>query len=118
MTFLKLPRLARPCSDQPVGSARLTAVHAPFSHLSMKLFFAAPARAFPFLSTALAEQASRLHFWIKLVLAAPVSALPLLSTALFSQVSCAIATPKPSVANAAIIRSFLIGVSSCELRAS
>src|SRR5262245_46674439 len=101
MTFLKLPRLARPCSD-----------HAPFSHLSMKLFFAAPARAFPFLSTALAEQASRLHLWIKLVLAAPVSALPLLSTALLSQVSCATATPKPSAANAAIIRSFLIGVSS------
>src|SRR5262245_60777599 len=88
MTFLKLPRLARPCSDQPVGSARLTAVHAPFSHLSMKLFFAAPARAFPFLSRALAEQASRLHFWIKLVLAAPVSALPLLSTALLAPPLC------------------------------
>jgi hypothetical protein len=38
------------------------AVYASFSHFSMKLFLAAPANAFPFLSIAFAEQASRLHF--------------------------------------------------------
>src|SRR5262245_12580031 len=60
----------------------------------MKLFFAAPLRALPFLSTALEAQASRLHFWTKLFLAAPTSALPFLSTALLSQV-CASAEPIP-----------------------
>src|SRR5713101_4158935 len=69
------------------------AVYASFSHFAMKLFFAAPASFFPFLSTALLAHASFLHFCKKLVLAAPARAWPFLSTALLSQVSCANAEP-------------------------
>jgi len=61
------------------------AAYASRSHLARKLFFAAPVRALPFLSTALGSQASRLHLVRKVVFAAPTSALPFLSTALLSQ---------------------------------
>ncbi len=59
------------------------AAAASFSHFLMKLFLAAPARALPFLSTALAAQAAAApsapapfsHFLMKLALAAPASFL-------------------------------------------
>ena len=60
------------------------------THFFMKEFLAAPARALPFLSTALAVQpdaatASASHFLIDDDLAAPVRGLPSLLTALASQ---------------------------------
>src|SRR5262249_13487391 len=81
------------------------------SHFARKLFFAAPVRALPFLSTALGSHASRLHFCRKLVFAAPTSALPFLSTALLSQFKpCAIAAPSSAnEATTIALRSFVMG---------
>src|SRR5262249_12913553 len=63
------------------SSATVTrAAYASLSHFCRKLFFAAPTRALPFLSTALGSHASRLHFCRKLVLAAPTSAFHRSST--------------------------------------
>jgi hypothetical protein len=51
---------ARECRPSPMPACRVR--YASFSHFCMKLFFAAPTKALPSLSTALAAQASRLHF--------------------------------------------------------
>src|SRR5262245_61959780 len=114
-TFPKGDKKNRPAvAVWPGGDIKRGASHAPLyaalSHFCRKLFFAAPVRALPFLSTALGSHASRLHFVRKLVLAAPTSALPFLSTALLSHVPCAIA--EPSRANEATTitpKSFVMG---------
>src|SRR5262245_22972056 len=85
-TFPKGDKKNRPAvAVWPGGDIKRGASHAPLyaalSHFCRKLFFAAPVRALPFLSTALGSHASRLHFVKKLVLAAPVSAFPFLPTA-------------------------------------
>src|SRR3979411_2642959 len=65
----------------------------------MKLSFAAPESALPFLSIALGSQASLAHFVMKLLNAAPASGLPSFPIALVRQLSCAAVTPitDPSV---------------------
>src|SRR5437763_1030839 len=65
----------------------------------MKLSFAAPESAFPFLSIALGSQASLTHFVMKLLNAAPASGLPSFPIALLRQLSSAAAPPitDPSV---------------------
>src|SRR6185369_3079638 len=82
------------------------------SHCCKKLFFAAPARGLPLLSTALGSQASRLHFFTKLAFAAPASGLPFLSMALLSHVSWApaLATAKAETTAARNSR-FILSVS-------
>jgi len=63
-------------SRAATSSAGVTlAAYASRSHFCRKLFFAAPVRALPFLSTTFGSQASSLHFVRKFVLAAPVRAL-------------------------------------------
>ena len=73
--------------------------YASFWHFFMKLSFAAPESAFPFLSIALGSQASLTHFVMKLLNAAPASGLPSFPIALLRQLSSAAATPitDPSV---------------------
>ena len=76
------------------------------THFFMNEFLAAPARALPFLSTALAVQpdaatASASHFLIDDDLAAPVSGLPSLLTALASQADGAGADAEAAGADAA-----------------
>src|SRR5215813_3562681 len=65
----------------PIAPGRLRctpkgAAYASRSHFAKKLFFAAPVRALPLLSTAFGSHALRLRVVRKLFLAAPTSALP------------------------------------------
>src|SRR5436190_23254431 len=57
----------------------------------MKLSFAAPESALPFLSIAFGSQASLAHFVMKLLSAAPASGLPSFPIALLRQLSSAAA---------------------------
>src|SRR5207302_6632306 len=87
------------------GIGAASAAQASFSHLSMKLFLAAPASGLPSELTALGSHASRLHFFRKLLSAAPASAFPFLSTALLAQVApCESAGPAASATTMAAKR--------------
>src|ERR1700760_3571189 len=96
------------CADARVRTTRREKAYAPFSHLAMKLFLAAPESGLPSALTALGAQASAAHFFMYEVLAAPASGLPSLPTALLSQVSCAIADPAAKVAIIAARNTVLI----------
>src|SRR5437016_2704115 len=82
----------------------------------MKLFLAAPASGLPSELTALGSHASRLHFFRKLLSAAPASAFPFLSTALLAQVApCESAGPTASATTMAAKRiRFIVSSSSTQ----